>query len=70
MTNVLNPLGGTKNPFIITTAMNPVTGGVQIMITGEFSRRDQMKMNYASYLVDHLISTLDDMIEMWKKETA
>jgi len=59
----------TKNPFTLTTNMNPATGGVSIMITGTFDRRDQMKMGSIAHLVDHLLGALDDAVEMWKKET-
>lgn len=65
-----DPLGSTKNPFIFTHGVNPVTGGLQIMITAEFSLRDQMRVDSVEHLIAHLLGALDDVAEMWKKETA
>ncbi len=66
---MVDPIGGTVNPFVLTTDIDPATGGVSLMITATFDRRDQMRMGSLAHLVDHLLGALDDAVEMWKKET-
>jgi hypothetical protein len=65
-----DPLITTKNPFTLTHGTNPATGGLQIMVTAEFSLRDQMRVGSVEHLIARLLGALDDAAEMWKKETA
>lgn len=58
------------NPFTLTHYLDPVTGDVSILITANFSTRDQMRMGASKHLITRLLAALDDAAEMWKKETA